>query len=211
MTAGALRDRIAELGPWYQPFTLAEWNTWEVAPHPVHTPDPIRAQYRWQRVAAMLPAGLDGWRILDVGCGEGYLATELAHLGADVDAIDIFPPAIERARLVADVLDSGVKARVADVCEIEEQFDLVLMSNVLSLLPDPPLALRHAAALSPRLLVHCALRRPAATEPTSLWTPSRTELEEALRDAGYSTLRPGDPGDPLSAIYLAEEIRAEIF
>jgi hypothetical protein len=36
-------------------------------------------------------------------------------------------------------------------------------------------------------------------------------LDEALRGAGYSTLRPGDPGDPLSAIYLAEEIRAEVF
>lgn len=159
MSAGALHERIAELGPWVQPFTLAGWNTWEIAPHPDHAPDPLRAQYRWQRLAALLPERLDGWRILDVGCSEGYMATELARLGADVDAIDIFPPAIERARLVADVLESGVKPRVADFYKVDGEFDLVVMANVLSMLRDPLPALRRtggpvAAAARP-------LRAPA--------------------------------------------------
>src|SRR4030081_275119 len=30
-----------------------------------------------------------GWRIADIGCGNGVLATEAALMGAEVDAIDI--------------------------------------------------------------------------------------------------------------------------
>jgi 2-polyprenyl-3-methyl-5-hydroxy-6-metoxy-1,4-benzoquinol methylase len=30
-----------------------------------------------------------GWRVADIGCGNGVLATEAALMGAEVDAIDI--------------------------------------------------------------------------------------------------------------------------
>src|SRR5690348_17283285 len=32
-----------------------------------------------------------GWRVADVGCGNGVLACEAALMGAEVDAIDISP------------------------------------------------------------------------------------------------------------------------
>ena len=32
-----------------------------------------------------------GWRVADIGCGNGVLATEAALMGAEVDAIDISP------------------------------------------------------------------------------------------------------------------------
>jgi tRNA (mo5U34)-methyltransferase len=204
VTAEDVRRRIVELGPWFQPFTLDGWNTWEVAPHPVYKPDPERARRRWERIASALPESVDGWRILDVGCLEGFMATRLAGLGAHVEAVDTWSGAIEKAKLVAEVLGSGVEARVADIYDVEGEYDLVLMSNVLPVLRDPPMALRHASTLSSRLLVWCRLETPPEGGPGTAWTPSRKELEEALRQGGFSTLHPGDPGDPRSAIYLAE-------
>src|SRR5689334_714187 len=32
-----------------------------------------------------------GWRVADIGCGQGVLACEAALMGAEVDAIDISP------------------------------------------------------------------------------------------------------------------------
>ena len=32
-----------------------------------------------------------GWRVADIGCGNGVLACEAAQMGAEVDAIDISP------------------------------------------------------------------------------------------------------------------------
>ncbi|HUC05138.1 MAG TPA: class I SAM-dependent methyltransferase, partial [Acidimicrobiales bacterium] len=41
---------------------------------------------------------LDGLRVLDAGCGEGFLSAELSALGADVTAIDVDMPTLDAAR-----------------------------------------------------------------------------------------------------------------
>ena len=42
--------------------------------------------------AALTMLGLQkGWRVADIGCGNGVLACEAALMGAEVDAIDISP------------------------------------------------------------------------------------------------------------------------
>src|SRR6201992_2581758 len=42
--------------------------------------------------AALKTLGVQkGWRIADIGCGNGVLATEAALMGAEVDAVDISP------------------------------------------------------------------------------------------------------------------------
>ena len=69
---------------------------------------------------------LDGRRVLEVGCGSGFLASRLAEAGALVTAIDLFEESVEAARA------RGVDARVADFLEIEEgRYDIVLFGRSL--------------------------------------------------------------------------------
>ena len=42
-----------------------------------------------------------GWRVADIGCGNGVLATEAALLGAAVDAVDISPAMLALAEVYA--------------------------------------------------------------------------------------------------------------
>src|SRR5262249_18898708 len=62
----------------------------------------LRAQLPPERVAlqdeALRLAGrVDGWRVLEVGCGAGGLAQKLAGKGARVVAIDASPAAVHAA------------------------------------------------------------------------------------------------------------------
>src|SRR5690349_24116264 len=42
-----------------------------------------------------------GWRVADIGCGNGVLACEAALIGAEVDAIDISPAMLALANIQA--------------------------------------------------------------------------------------------------------------
>ena len=84
---------------------------------------------------------LDGLRVLDLGCGEGYVARQLAARGAGaILAMDISAGMIERARQAEQQDPAGIDYRVAD-CSSElglEQgaFDLslaVFLFNYLDL------------------------------------------------------------------------------
>ena len=52
-----------------------------------------RARMRAE-ILSRFPEDLQGWRILDGGCGAGHLAIELAKRGADVTGIDLSPELI---------------------------------------------------------------------------------------------------------------------
>src|SRR3954463_16827383 len=52
--------------------------------------------------AALSMLGVErGWRIADIGCGNGVLAVEAALMGAEVDAIDISPAMLALANIQA--------------------------------------------------------------------------------------------------------------
>src|ERR1700751_1078377 len=52
--------------------------------------------------AALTMLGVQkGWRVADIGCGNGVLACEAALMGAEVDAIDISPAMLGRAEISA--------------------------------------------------------------------------------------------------------------
>src|SRR5579863_10539203 len=42
-----------------------------------------------------------GWRVADIGCGNGVLACQAALMGAEVDAIDISPAMLALAKIQA--------------------------------------------------------------------------------------------------------------
>src|SRR5262245_963786 len=55
-----------------------------------------------------------GLRLLDVGCGSGYFAREMASRGARVTAIDISPRMIELAQRRESESPLGIEYDVAD-------------------------------------------------------------------------------------------------
>jgi SAM-dependent methyltransferase len=77
-------------------------------------------------------------RVLDAGCGDGYLARALAARGAEVTGIDISPRLIEAARRLGPA--GQVSYRVADLSRplpaLAGSFDAVASSLVLNDLPD---------------------------------------------------------------------------
>jgi 2-polyprenyl-3-methyl-5-hydroxy-6-metoxy-1,4-benzoquinol methylase len=79
------------------------------------------------------PAGKD---ILDIGCGEGELSTQLAKLGARVTAVDISPDLIRVAKKRAQIDDVGDRMEflVRDILEAplpKGRFDAIVCSAVL--------------------------------------------------------------------------------
>lgn len=75
-------------------------------------------------------------RVADLGCANGEL---LYHLHArfphwDLHGFDVTPEFIETARGVAGL--EGVELSVCDFLAVEEQFDVVIASCVLSIFPD---------------------------------------------------------------------------
>src|SRR5438067_491847 len=76
--------------------------------------------------AIALGHGLDGHRLLDVGCGTGKSFLPMLARGYDVTACDISPRMVERAREAGDAF--GAEVFVADARELPEvgPFDLAM-------------------------------------------------------------------------------------
>jgi SAM-dependent methyltransferase len=69
------------------------------------------------------------FKILDIGCGTGRHAIELAKRGCNVTGIDLSPAMIEKAREKAQKVGVKVDFQVADARNLPfvDQFDLVIM------------------------------------------------------------------------------------
>ena len=79
-------------------------------------------------------------RVLDVGCGTGFLALRFAEMGHDVTGVDLAPHMIERARRKAEEDSLEVDFRTGDAVDLDlpaEMFDLVTARHVIWNLPDP--------------------------------------------------------------------------
>src|ERR1700738_3325950 len=70
-----------------------------------HDDSDIRAR------AALTMLGVQrGWRVADIGCGNGLLAVEAALMGAEVDAIDISPAMLALAKIQARERKGALRA-----------------------------------------------------------------------------------------------------
>lgn len=80
-----------------------------------------------------------GWRIADIGCGNGVLATEAALMGAEVDAIDISPAMLALAEIYARDRKAKVATQSAGLLSFvyrPESYDLIVSEFTLHHLPD---------------------------------------------------------------------------
>lgn len=86
-----------------------------------------------------LMGDVKGKKLLDAGCGEGYLARHYAKKGAIVTAIDVSKRLIETSEQLSEKDNIKVDFRVDNVCHISSiktpEFDIVLSNLVLLNIP----------------------------------------------------------------------------
>jgi len=90
--------------------------------------------------AALTMLGLKpGWRVADIGCGNGVLACEAAAMGADVDAIDVSPAMLALADILARDRKVKIRTQFAGMLSFTYQpnsYDLIVSEFALHHLPD---------------------------------------------------------------------------
>lgn len=92
-------------------------------------------------------------RVLDIGCGNGELAADVAKKAALVVGVDIDPAKIAVAR--AKYAGENISYRVADATKDigEEKFDIVILSNVLEHIEHRVAFLRSVKYIAPTFLI----------------------------------------------------------
>ena len=103
---------------------------------PLHDINPLRLDYIDARVG-----GLDGKRVVDVGCGGGILAEALARRGAHVTGLDLSEKALGVARLHARETGVDIDYRYESAEAFAEHeagaFDVVCCMEMLEHVPAP--------------------------------------------------------------------------
>jgi ubiquinone/menaquinone biosynthesis C-methylase UbiE len=98
----------------------------------------------WDRILDLVLAGRRALNALDVGCGTGFLAFELAARGHRVTGVDFAPAMIAEARRKAAVRGLAVTFEEADAEQLPfapARFDLVISRHLLWTLPHPEAAI----------------------------------------------------------------------
>jgi SAM-dependent methyltransferase len=140
-------------------FKAAQRQGWaHFAPLEMITTIPAAALVKFAGVRA-------GQRVLDVGCGTGVVAITAARAGAQVNALDLTPELLERARQNGQLAEVSVDWREGDVEKLpfaDATFDVVLSQFGHMFAPRP------AVAVAEMLRV----LKPGGTIAFSTWPPA---------------------------------------
>lgn len=104
---------------------------------PLHLLNPVRTNYVQEKTQ-----GVAGKKVLDIGCGGGIFAEQLAKLGSTVTGIDLADDSLAVAKLHA--LEAGlknvnyIKSSAEDfAADNTEQFEIVTCLEMLEHVPSP--------------------------------------------------------------------------
>jgi 2-polyprenyl-3-methyl-5-hydroxy-6-metoxy-1,4-benzoquinol methylase len=90
--------------------------------------------------AALVMLGVQrGWKVADIGCGNGVLVCEAAQMGAEVDAIDISPAMLALAVIQANDRKVAIRTQGAGLLSFAykpDSYDLIVSEFTLHHLPD---------------------------------------------------------------------------
>lgn len=157
-----------------------------------------------------------GLTVLDLGCGNGYLARELAARGARVTGVDISPRQIAHARRYEAESPLGIRYRVLDAARVAREFPAAsfhLVTACVSLqdMPDPAAAIRGAFhVLRPGGRFVFSITHPCTDTPYREWERDGSGEKVALKIARYFQRGPflyrwgragGEPGFTTAALH----------
>ncbi|MCH8222850.1 MAG: class I SAM-dependent methyltransferase [Chloroflexi bacterium] len=95
---------------------------------------------------------VDGKKLLDLGCGEGYFSRQMAEQGASVIGVDLSPQQLDNARALEAEKPLGIEYRETNASDLaeefgEESFDIVTACMSLMDMPEPERAISAAASI----------------------------------------------------------------
>lgn len=158
MNDADLRQRVEELGPWFQNLRIGDVET---------APDHFLGDYptfKWDGFKDVIPPDLEGRSVLDIGCNAGFYAFEMKRRNAGrVLGIDSDPRYLRQAKFAAGRFGLDVEFELMSVYEVgrlNQRFDLVIFMGVLYHLRHPLLALDllYEHVVGDRLLFQCLQR-----------------------------------------------------
>lgn len=187
-------ERQLLYGPAYD--EIAKMHLPRRGPHPE---DQLRGA-RPGMIGRLVSLAPPGSRVLEVGCGTGYIALELAKRGCDVTAIDVSAVGIEEARSHFEALNDAPSVTFevtvgTKLAYPSESFDVVLAIEVFEHLHERDVPAHLAEVL--RVL------RPGGRY--FFWTPNRLEGTSVLDRFGLA----GDAAG-LADVHLREWTYGEL-
>jgi demethylmenaquinone methyltransferase / 2-methoxy-6-polyprenyl-1,4-benzoquinol methylase len=159
---------------------------------------------RWKQRLASLAAAGPATRVLDLACGTGDIAFELARRGAHVVGLDITHRMIELARAKPSTARAPVTFLTGDMMALPfraEQFDVVTTGYGIRNVPQigPAIAEIRRVLRSGGLLLSLDFDRPAQPIVRAVYLSYLTVVGSALGLALH--------GDPDTYRYIPESIR----
>lgn len=136
MESSTYRSRRDEVRTYFDSTALDAWKRFAGGSPLGRIRDSVRegrSQMR-ETILSRLPSDLQGWRILDAGCGTGSISVALARRGACVVGVDLSPETIAYAQenLPADCRDGAIEFRHGDMLDGElGPFDAVVAMDSL--------------------------------------------------------------------------------
>jgi tRNA (mo5U34)-methyltransferase len=223
LSRAEIEEGLRRFPRWFYPHDLGQGIVVQPTDSQRGKTDPARFRAKhapyWKAILQGCGGSLEGLRVLDAGCFEGYWTIEAAKAGAaEAVGFDLRPEHVEQARFVARAVGlPNARFEVCDLFDLERlgTFDVIFLFGVLYHVDRPVELLQKARSICRRLLVVNTKILPldepvlqvryedpgqelnAATHPLVM-VPSASAVVRMMRHAGFrevGVVRPAADGN----------------